>query len=119
MDVDAPMDALLGSLGLPHQRERSAWKAHAGWQPRYIALQDRENGGAPSKTRAILTAIPAEMKPLVDRAILAAAEAAAASRPVPSVSEGTPQIISTPGPLSKPLWPKSRPQTTTMGTKAA
>ena len=82
MEVDAPMDALLGSLGLPTSASEALGRRTRGGSALHRA-PGRENGGAPSKTRAILTAIPAEMKPFVDRAILAAAEAAAASRQFP------------------------------------
>jgi len=67
--------ALLGKLGLPHLTARSAWKTNGGWQPRHLALRAAaERPKAPS----VLTAIPAEAKPLLERALKAASEAARA-----------------------------------------
>jgi hypothetical protein len=94
------MQALLGVLGLPHLSPRSAWKTNAGWQPRHIALRPASK----SSPRAVLAAIPAEAKPLLDRVIQAANAAAqtararngSAARSAPSTPR---QVV----PLSKPL----------------
>ena len=37
---------LLGTLGLPHLATRGAWKTHAGWQPRHVALRSLPPGAA-------------------------------------------------------------------------
>ena len=113
------MQAILGSLGLPHVGTRGAWRTNAGWQPRYVATR------SPSpRNPAILAAIPAEAKPLLDRALKAAAEAFAAQS-LPASRGGSPRTGTRPPPAmapgmspatSKPLWPQKPTRPSTRGS---
>jgi hypothetical protein len=91
---------MLGKLGLPHLSTRSAWRSNAGWQPRHLAL--RAAAERP-KAPAILAAIPAEAKPLLERALAAAS--AAAARGGTASAPNTPRYVP-PIELAKTLTPE-------------
>ena len=63
---------------------RPAWRSHAGWQPRHAAWRTLSRP-AP---KTVLAAIPAELKPHLDRAIRAAVEARRADGGAPMAKGG-------------------------------